>query len=89
MDIAPADKPSPALLRQVNDLMRAGLRNRGPAEPIAFFCECDDPACYRAVWLTLGEYDALRADPRVTLLAEEDRNGHRGRTAPPGRDRTA
>lgn len=90
-DTTPADHLSPTALRQVNDLMREGLRNRGPAEPIAFFCECDDPSCYQAVWLRLGEYDALRADPRVTFIVAEqgngigDAQGRRGRTGAPER----
>lgn len=30
--------------------------------PIAFFCECDDPTCYRPVWLTSAEYEWKRAE---------------------------
>ena len=42
--------------RDANRRMPERLRIAGVDEPIAFFCECDDPACYRAVWLTWSEY---------------------------------
>ncbi len=28
-----------------------------PDEPVQFVCECDDPACWKAVELRLGEYE--------------------------------
>lgn len=59
--------------RQVNDLMRDGLRQRGDREQIAFFCECEDQRCYQAVWMTGPEYDDARADPAWAPLT----TGHR------------
>jgi hypothetical protein len=67
------EKLNPLLLRRVNDLMREGLRRRVSDDPIAFFCECDDPDCFQPVWLTGGEYDLRRADPATIFLAEVHR----------------
>ena len=41
---------------------------RFPDEPIAFFCECGDQRCYRAVWLTGPAYDQARAAPEWLAL---------------------
>jgi hypothetical protein len=79
----------PAVMRQINDLMRDGLRKRDPGEAIAFFCECADPDCYQPVWLTGEEYDRLRPDPRVTFLAEAHRWDGRRPSAPPPTPRAA
>lgn len=56
--------------REINDLMRQRYwADQGPA-PIAFFCECDNPGCYRPVWLTAIAYDAARLDPTWLAFAE-------------------
>jgi hypothetical protein len=46
--------------------------------PIAFVCECADPACHATVALSAAEYDAVRALAPGLLLAD----GHLP-TAPP------
>jgi hypothetical protein len=52
--------------RDANRRMRERLSIAGVDVPIAFFCECDDPVCYRTVWLTWSEYEwAGRLSPRV------------------------
>jgi hypothetical protein len=63
--------------RQVNQLMREGLRKRAESEQIAFFCECADSGCYQAVWLTGAEYDRARADAEWAALVP----GHRAAAA--------
>ena len=62
-----ASVPRPALLRQVNELMREG--RQGPAEPerIPFFCECERADCYEPVWLTSDMYDE-RGSQRAPLV---------------------
>lgn len=57
-------------MRQVNDSMLESLVNSGYDEPIAFFCECSDPDCYQAVWLTSAEYAEARAEPTWRPLLE-------------------
>jgi hypothetical protein len=32
-------------------------------------CECGDPACLETVEMTLAEYEALRADPELGVVA--------------------
>ena len=54
--------------REANAMMRAST-NAQP-ERLPYFCECDDPACLRAVWLTPEEYDRRKADP-APLLADD------------------
>lgn len=61
-------------MRQVNDAMWEGLSSGSYSEPIAFFCECADPGCYQAVWLTSEEYASARVDPVWIALQA----GHRG-----------
>jgi hypothetical protein len=60
--------------RRANELMRRGLRQFDPTEPIPFFCECQDPGCYQAVWLTGSEYEERRDDPsrRLVVRAHDD-----------------
>lgn len=55
--------------RQVNELMRDGLRARGAGELIGFVCECADDSCYQAVWLTGHAYDRARSDPGWIALS--------------------
>ena len=56
--------------RVANDLMHRSLRRREET-PIAFFCECPDDACFRAVWLTVSEYARARADSSWVALSDE------------------
>ncbi|HEX2044471.1 MAG TPA: hypothetical protein VHF23_02450 [Gaiellaceae bacterium] len=60
---------SPALLRQVNEMMREGRRGQTEPERIPFFCECRRPDCYKPVWLTADGYDdRLAESPRPLVL---------------------
>lgn len=67
------DRNAATLKRAANDLMRNTLINLIAEEP--FFCECDDPACTTAVWLSRQDYDRLRAQPGWRPLVA----GHRSR----------
>jgi hypothetical protein len=54
-----------AMFREVNERIkdvseRTGLLDSGPD----FICECADERCIERIRLSLGEYAALRADPR-------------------------
>lgn len=70
---SPLTRNPTAVKREVNEIMRDGLRARGDPEPIAFFCECRDARCYQAVWLTGPAYDEARADPGwFALVAGHD-----------------
>lgn len=53
---------SPALLRQVNELMQEGRRGQAEQERIPFFCECERVDCYEPVWLTSDMYDERRSE---------------------------
>ena len=59
---------SPALLRQVNEVMRDERRGLAEQERIPFFCECDRSDCYKPVWLTGEMYDERRAEERHALI---------------------
>ena len=61
--------------RQVNDMMRDGLRAQNPNEPIPFFCECDSKDCFEVVWRTGLQYDEARRDASWRALAEHARSG--------------
>ena len=67
--VAPASR-HPDTMRRVNELISNSLVNGGRDEPVAFFCECDDPDCYRPVWLAPAVYQSARSDPQWVALAE-------------------
>jgi hypothetical protein len=58
------------LMRKVNRRLRD--LNAGAEGPIAFFCECGDPECYRPVWLTALEFDEA-GSAGADLLADHRR----------------
>lgn len=60
-------------LARANDRMRESSYPLSD-EPVPFFCECDDPHCYRPVWLTADEFDRGRALAEP-VLAEHARTG--------------
>ena len=60
---------SPDVMRRVNELICQSLANGGREDPVAFFCECEDPGCYRPVWLTPAEYEEARTDSGWAALA--------------------
>jgi hypothetical protein len=70
---------------QSHNERRVALEESGgvaPDEPVPFVCECDDPACSKAVELPLGEYERAVApvdrfivapgheDPAVEVVVE-------------------
>ena len=59
---------SPALLRQVNELMRKGRQGYADRERIPFFCECLRADCYEPVWLTGDMYDERCAEAEEPLI---------------------
>ena len=64
----PSRDSAHARKRQTNDYMRHGLQRLDPNEAIPFFCECDDPDCFAAVWLTGLAYDQLGGSPAGRAL---------------------
>ncbi len=58
--------------RRANNYMRQALQRLDPNEAIPFFCECDDPDCFVAVWLTRSAYDRLRGSSADRFLAATD-----------------
>ena len=57
--------------RSVNERIRQ-IAGRHGSDPHAyeFLCECSDAACAERVTLSLGEYEAVRADGTRFVLAE-------------------
>ena len=70
-DAPPRDR---ALMRRINDMIFESLSPGGP-RPTAFFCECQDVACFKPVWLPLDDYAQLRVDPSWVSLADQHRAG--------------
>ena len=73
--LARAEKNEEAFKR--HNERRAEMEEDGdcpPDEPVPFVCECDDPACARALELPLGEYEHAVAPPDqfVVLPGHED-----------------
>ena len=64
----PIAERSPALLRQVNELMREGRQGQAEEERIPFFCECERADCYEPVWLTSDMYDGRRSELQQPLI---------------------
>ena len=51
---------------------RAKLEEEGgcpPDEPVPFVCECDDPACARAIELPLADYERAVKPPDQFVVA--------------------
>jgi hypothetical protein len=67
--IQPAQPRTRQMMRSLNERLRDDLSDSGSTEPIAFFCECADPGCYRPVWLTLDEYRQARSLPEWVATA--------------------
>lgn len=57
--------------QEANAMMRASTIPQPGRLP--YFCECDDPDCLRAVWLSPEEYDRRKADSAPPLLADDHR----------------
>lgn len=60
-----------AFFRSVNERIRDLADAHGPDQHrYEFLCECGDTACVERVALSLGEYEAVRADATRFVLAE-------------------
>ena len=64
----PSRDSAHARKRQANDYMRKGLPRPDQNEAIPFFCECDQPGCFAAVWLTGLAYDQLLGSSPDSVL---------------------
>jgi hypothetical protein len=56
------------LYRQVNEAIERGLWPGESREPVRFRCECARLSCNATVEMTVGAYEAVRANPRRFLL---------------------
>ena len=57
-------------MRTINMTMRDLSGSFRRSEPIAFFCECDSPTCFSAVWMSPDVYDATVASHTGWMLLE-------------------
>jgi hypothetical protein len=83
-------------MRNVNESMRQVSGSFALADPIAFFCECEIPACYSVVWMSASSFDAMVTRQTGWLLAETHKPSmpwrprepsHDPDRVPPARDR--
>jgi len=61
------DAPAP-VKKRANAMMREAAE---ATFRLPFFCECDDPGCLQAIWLSPAEYDARTNGSRAPLLSED------------------
>lgn len=61
-----------SLYREVNEAIQRGVWPGESREFVRFRCECAEASCTAAVEMTVGEYEAVRANPRRFLV----RRGH-------------
>jgi hypothetical protein len=52
-----------ALFREVNERIKQVNVGLATAEATDFLCECGDESCTQPITLTVGEYEAVRAEP--------------------------
>ncbi|MDQ3940497.1 MAG: hypothetical protein M3238_04000 [Actinomycetota bacterium] len=52
-----------ALFRELNERLEEDLRGEQDADGFGFVCECADGACAEPIWLSLFDYERLRANP--------------------------
>src|SRR3954447_12800893 len=62
-----------SLFRAVNERIAASVRRFG-GDDGSFVCECDNPQCTERVRATLAEYEAVRADGALFLVAPGHEN---------------
>jgi hypothetical protein len=56
--------------REINERLEAGLRQLPDhGVPVDFICECGDATCAATVPVTLDEYERVRQDPRLFVVA--------------------
>jgi hypothetical protein len=57
-----------ALFREANERMADWDEAHTADSTEPYFCECADPTCREKVSLTRGEYERIRADPRLFFI---------------------
>jgi hypothetical protein len=67
--------------RRSNERLQRAAYSHGfkADDRVPFLCECADPGCFEAVWLSTNEYEQVRAYPsRFVLVAghEEEDTAH-------------
>jgi hypothetical protein len=67
---APVALRESRLMRRVNSNVRQLSATFADSEPIGFFCECQNPACYSGIWMSEAAFDAMVADQTGWLLLE-------------------
>ncbi|HEY7197555.1 MAG TPA: hypothetical protein VH306_10230 [Gaiellaceae bacterium] len=55
-----------SLFREVNDRI---LEHLGDADEAEFLCECVDLDCHQVLSLAVADYQLVRADPRLFIVA--------------------
>lgn len=58
------------VIRSVNGNLRERSEAFDPSERIAFFCECQNVACYRPMWMSVAAFDAMVAAEAGWLLLD-------------------
>jgi hypothetical protein len=61
-----------ALYREVNEAIQRGVWPGESQEIVRFRCECAKVSCSATVEMTVGDYEAVRGNPRQFLV----RSGH-------------
>jgi hypothetical protein len=67
-----------AAFRAANEQIRRRAAAEGKAQRIPFLCECAREDCTEIVWLTAGDYEAIRSSPTCFFNAR----GHERYGAP-------
>jgi hypothetical protein len=62
-----------ALFREVNErLSEVAEHSRSDFPPDRFICECAQDDCFETIEVSLGEYEAVRENPRRFFVASND-----------------
>jgi hypothetical protein len=83
---APGKPRESGLVRRVNTNMRHSAELFASPDPIAFFCECRNPACYAAVPMSRAAFDAT-VDRSGWLLVEGHKPSEAWHARHPSADR--
>lgn len=67
---APLGRRDSNLMRSVNNIVRQRSETLPLEDPIAFFCECANHACYSPVWISAADFDATTIERPGWLLLE-------------------
>jgi hypothetical protein len=54
-----------AIFRRINEGIASWSEEQAASatEEVEYYCECADRHCFERIWLTNGEFEALRAQP--------------------------